>query len=212
MKANRIAIAILAVSAAATHFSASAFSLGNPLAAVTGKSSAPAANPAEVLGNTREALLSFINAELGLSEALGGYEGLAAQQQLLANMKRGDAVASKSDFEALVNVHKSANDLIETKTKENAAIDAKNKSLAAKSMVEYVKGLVYTRKMVGSVQDLAKNPMSIVGDATTVLYVAKEVPTIAVGAASSTGSLMKYLGSNGVDMSEAKKSAGDMEK
>jgi len=211
MKAANIAIAVLALSAAVVQAPASAFSLGNPLASLGGSSSS-SANAGEVLRNTRDALVSFTKAEMGLSQALGGYADLTAQQQLVANMKTGDAAPKKEDFEALVAIHKTAKELIDKKTGENAALDASNKSLAGKSMVEYIKGVVHTKKIAGSVQDLAKNPMAMVGDATTLLYVAKEVPTITASAASSTGNLMKYLSSNGVDMAEANKEADTLGK
>lgn len=211
MKVRSIAAAMLAIGVISLHTGASAqFGLKNPLA--SNNNAAPSANAGEVMRNTRDSMLSFAKAELGLSQALGGYADLAAQQKLLEGMKSGDVAAKKEDFETIVTIHKSANELIEKKASENAAIDANNKALAGKSMVDYVKGLASTRKLIASVQGLAKNPMSLAGDAGSVMYVAKEVPGIASGAVSTTGKLMKYLGSNGVDMTEAKKAADGMEK
>lgn len=190
------------------------FSVGglmkNPLS--SGSGSAAPVNAGDALRNARNALLSFTKAELGLSAALGGYAELASQQQLLEGMKSGDAAASKQDFENIMVAHKSASALIEKKAAENATLDASNKTLAGKSMVEYVKGLSSTRKVITSVQDLAKNPTSLGTDAGTVLYVAKEMPPVATGAATTTGTLFKYLSSNGVDMTEAKKAADDLGK
>jgi len=125
-------------------------------------------------------------------------------------MKTGDAAASKEDTETLVTLHNSMNPVIEAKTKENMKLDANNKALAGKSMVEYVKGLVSSKQLLSSVQDLAKNPMALGTDASNILYVAKELPGIVSGGVSTTSTLFKYLGANGVDLSEAKNVAKGM--
>jgi hypothetical protein len=201
MKATHLATFVLAAGVAGFHAGAQAqFSLKNPLASTGSTTSAPA-NAGQVLRNTRDALLSFARAELGLSDALGGYNDLAAQRQLLDNMKSGDAAAvKKEEFEAIVTVHKSAQDHIDRKVAENAKLDASNRTMAGKAMVEYLKGLSSTRKMVSSVQDLGKNPASLMGEAGTALYVAKEVPSVATGAVSTTGKLVSYLTANGIDV------------
>lgn len=203
---TRVLVAAAILAASAAHLPASAqFPFKNPLAA--GGGSAAPANAGQVVRNTRDALLSFTKAELGLSQAIGGYTEYAAQQSLLDGMKTGDAAASKDDLEKIIVIHKQAAAHIDKKVAENAALDANNKALAGKSMLEYVKGLLYTRKMVGSVQDLAKNPMSLGGDLGSALLLVKEMPPVAAGAASTTGKLFQYLGTNGVDMNEAKKAA-----
>lgn len=207
MKVRAIAAALLAACVGAACLPAGAqFSFKNPLGAIGGGGGS-SANAGEVLRNTRDALLAFAKAEVGLSEALGGYAELAAQKQLLEGMKSGDAAVKKEQFEAIVTIHKSASELIERKAGENAALDAQNKVLAGQSMVQYVQGLVSTKKLVGSVQGLAQNPASLAGDAGTAIYVAKEVPSIATGAGSTTTKLFKYLTANGVDLSDAKKAA-----
>jgi hypothetical protein len=197
-----IATLVLAVSAAGVHASANAqFSLKNPLAGATGGggSSAAPANAGQVLRNTRDALLSFTNAQVDLLAALGGYENLAAQRELLAAMKSGDAAAAKKEeLETIVKISKESQDEIDKKVVANAKLDAQQKSLAGKAMVEYVKGLSSTRKMATSVQDLAKNPASLMGEAGTAVYAAKEVPAVAAGAAGTTTKLVSYLSANGV--------------
>jgi hypothetical protein len=203
---TRLLVAAAVLAAAAVHLPASAqFGFKNPLA--SGGGSAAPANASEVLRNTRDALLAFTKSELGLSQAIGGYAEYAAQERLLDGMKTGDAAASKDDLEQIIVIHKQASAHIQQKVAENAVLDANNKALAGKSMLEYVKGLIYTRKMVGSVQDLAKNPMSLGGDMGSALLLAKEMPPVAAGAASTTGKLFTYMTTNGVDMSEAKKAA-----
>jgi hypothetical protein len=170
------------------------------------------ASAADVSKNTRNALLSFARAELGLLAAMGGYEHLAADQQLLDNMKAGDVAANKDELQTLVTLHKSASAEIEKKTAANAQLDASNKATAGKSMVDYVKALVSTKKTLGSLQGLARNPMSLGGDAGTVLFAVAELPGLVTHGVSTTGTLFKYLGANGVDLSEAKATADGMDK
>lgn len=170
------------------------------------------ASAADVTKNMRNALYSFATAELGLVQALGGYNDLAAQQQTLAGMKIGDAAATKDEIATLVNIDKSASALIAQKTGDNAKLDANSKATAGKATVEYVRGLVATRNTIASLQGVAKNPMAMGSDAGTVLYAVKELPGLLSNGASTTSKLFTYLGANGVDMSAAKKEAAGMDK
>jgi hypothetical protein len=210
MKSTKIAASLLVMSLALTAGAAHAWGLANVLPSASGGGGGSTANAGDVAKNARNALYSFVKSDLGLLAALGGYENLAANQKLLDGMKTGDAAASKEDTETLVTLHNSMNPVIEAKTKENMKLDANNKALAGKSMVEYVKGLVSSKQLLSSVQDLAKNPMALGTDASNILYVAKELPGIVSGGVSTTSTLFKYLGANGVDLSEAKNVAKGM--
>lgn len=213
MKSTKIAVSILVIAVAFMLGSFSAFAFGIPsIPGVGSKGGGSTANAADVVKDTRNSLYSFTSAELGLLQAIGGYEQLAAQQELLNGMRAGDAAASQEQIETLKNIHTSAQPALEKKVAENAKIDASQKALASKSMVEYVKGLVSTKNLVGSIQGLAKNPMAIGSDAGAVLYAAKEVPGVVTGGTSTTGTLIKYLTANGVDTSEAQKAADDLGK
>lgn len=213
MKSLKLTVSAFAIALALGGASAHAFELPKMPSLGGGSSGgASSANAAEVMKNTRNSLYAFALAEAGLAGALGGYNELAGQQELLKNLKAGDAAAKKDDFETLVTIHESASKAIEAKVAANEKLDANQKSLAGKSMVEYVKGLVSSKKTVSSLQDLAKNPASLGLEAGTVLYAAKQVPAVVVGGASSTSNLVKYLAANGVDTSEAKNVAGDLGK
>ncbi len=210
MKSLKLSVSAFAI-AFAMGGAAHAFEMPK-IPSLGGSSSGSSASAADVMKNTRDSLLSFTNAEVGLAAALGGYTDLAAQQELLKGLKAGDAAASKDDLQTLVTIHESASKEINAKVAANEKLDAAQKKQAAQSMVEYVKGLISSKKTVGSLQDLAKNPASLGFDAGTVLYAAKEMPSVIAGGASSTSTLVKYLTANGVDTSEAKKLATDMGK
>jgi hypothetical protein len=170
------------------------------LAGIGNKSNAGAgASAAEVAKNTRNALVAFTAAELGLLEALGGYDKLSAMQKQVEGMQKGDAGVNTDQLQAAVDIHKSASAEIDKKLAENAKLDASQKNLAAKSMAAYVQGL-------------AKNPMSLGSDAGTVLFAVKELPGMVSGGVSTTGTLFKYLGANGVDLKDAKSAADTMPK
>lgn len=210
MKSLKLSVSAFAI-AFAMGGAAHAFEM--PKIPSLGSSSGSSTSAAEVLKNTRDSLLSFTNAEVGLAAALGGYTDLAAQQELLKGLKAGDAgAASKDDLKTLVTIHESASKEIDAKVAANEKLDAAQKKQAGQSMVEYVKGLISSKKTVSSLQDLAKNPASLGFDAGTVLYAAKEMPSVLAGGASSTSTLVKYLTANGVDTSEAKKLATDLGK
>ena len=180
--------------------------LGNKNNANTG------ASAAEVAKNTRNALVAFTAAELGLLQALGGYEKLSAMQKQVEGMQKGDAGVNTDQLQAAVDIHKSASAEIDRKLAENAKLDASQKSMAAKSMLAYVQGLASTRQTLSSLQGLAKNPLSLGSDAGPVLFAVKELPGMVSGGVSTTGTLFKYLGANGVDLHDAKSAADTMPK
>jgi len=185
---------------------------GFKMPSLGGSNGGSGANAAEVTKNMRNALYSFASAELGLVAALGGYTELAAQQQLLAGMKTGDAAPTKSDIETLVSIDQAAQVQINLKADENAKLDANSKALAGKATIEYVRGLISTKNTISSLQGVARNPMALGSDAGTVLYAVKEMPGLIGHGVSTTSKLFSYLGANGVDMAPIKKEAEGMGK
>lgn len=210
MKKIQLLVSVMAVAATLAGSAAMAFDFPKVPSIGGSTDGSKTANGVEVTKNARNALLAFTNAELGLAGALTGYNELAAQQKLLEGMKAGDAAVKKEDLETIVSIGKSANDHIVKKTAENSQLDASNKALAGKSMTQYVVGLVASKKMLSSVQDLAKNPTALGLDFGALLYAGKEMPGIVASGASTTTTLFKYLGANGVDVSEAKSAAKDL--
>lgn len=212
MKTGTIAAPILALSLALGGGTAHAFDLPKILSIGGSNSSGASVNAAEVAINLRNALYAFAKANTGLAAALGGYTELAAQQKLLEGMKNGDAAASKDQLQTLTTIHKSASEAISAKVASNAQLDAEQKKLAGASMVEYVQGLVSTKQVVSSVEEVTKNPTSYVMEAGTLLYAASEMPSIVTSGVSSTSTLIQYLSANGVDVSEAKAAADGLGK
>jgi hypothetical protein len=210
MKSFKITTLVVALIASSMSVNTYAFDLGKSLSAVTGGNSENSVDASTLVQKTRNTLGAFAKAQLGLADALGGYESFAEQQKLLEGMKMGDAAASKSDIETIVNTSKSAAEAIAQKTAENAPLDAKHKKLAMIASVEYVKALVSSKKLVGSVQGAVKNPTALGTNAPALFYVGKELPGIITGGASATTSLFKYLSANGVDISKAKAQAADL--
>lgn len=170
------------------------------------------ASAAEVAKNTRNSLVLFTNAEIGLLAALGGYETLAADRAQAEGMAKGDAGVDTAQLESIVKLHKTASAELEKKLVANASLDAEQKKQAAKSMLVYVQGLASAKQTLASLQGVAKNPMALGSDAGSVLYVAKELPSVVSSGVSTTGTLFKYLGANGVDMSASKSVADTMGK
>jgi len=210
MKKINFAVSTLILSLTVGMGCAQAFGLSDALsvAGVGGNNnSSNTTTDPNIVVHARNSLYSFAKAQTGLVAAFGGYEELAAQQKMLDGMKTGDAAASKDDIETLVKISKSTGDVINKKIADNVKLDANNKKLAASSSVEYVKGLISSKKLISSIQNASSNPMSLGQNAGAVLYVGKELPGIVSGGVSTTGSLLKYLTANGVDTSEVKKAA-----
>ena len=168
------------------------------------------ADPSHIVRNTRNTLHLFITAEVGLATALGGYEGLAVQQDLLKGMRAGDVASYKEQLETLKVIHVSASAEIDKKIAENAKIDAAQKRLAGKSMGQYVKGLVAAKMLVQSIQELVKTPKKISSNPWAVLYASTEVPSVLTKGVTSMSALIKYLSANGVDTSGAQKAAVEL--
>ncbi|VXC56974.1 hypothetical protein [Massilia sp. 9I] len=208
---KKIAISVFAALSALGAAPSHAVDFGK-LASLAKPNQAAGASAADVARNTRNALVAFATAELGLLEALGGYENLSALRTQVEGMQKGDAGVNTASLQAAVDIHKSASVEIEKKIAGNAQLDASQKKMAAKSMLAYVQGLVATKQTLGSLQGLARNPMSLGSDAGTVLFAVKELPGMLSGGLSTTGTLFKYLGANGVDLSEAKSAADTMPK
>lgn len=177
-----------------------------------GGSEAPA-NGGAVVKQARDALVQFTKAEFRILEALGGYEAFAAQEKLVSSLKTGDAAASGDDIKTVTKISGELHDEIEKRIAENKKLDDKQKKIAAEGTFNYVKGLVATKKLVGSIQGLAKNPASLgfdlVGPVTTL---GTELPRIVPKAISTSGTIFKYMSANGVDISQAKKAADDLGK
>ena len=72
--------------------------------------------------------------------------------------------------------------------------------------------MVSSKKLISSVQGLAINPMALGGNLGSITYLAKEFPSLLSSGTSTTSTLFKYLGSNGVDLTQAKKEAEDLGK
>lgn len=174
-------------------------------------SGASAESASDVVKNVTNSLRSFISSKIGLLEAMGLGEKVAAHKERMAALSKGDAAStSKDDLETMTSIDKATGDLVQEGMANNAKIDAKSKALASKSMLEYVNGLVSAKKVVGSVSSLSKNPMAMGSNAGSILYLAKEMPNIVSTGSSTTETLFTYLGSNGVDTSAAKKAAADL--
>lgn len=174
-------------------------------------SSAPTENAGDVVKNATNSLKSFISSKIGLLEAMGLGEKVAAHKERMTALSKGDAAStSKDDLETMTSIDKATGDLVQEGMANSAKIDAKSKALASKSMLEYVDGLVSAKKAMTSVSNLSKNPMALGSNAGAVMHLAKEMPNILSTGSSTTGTLFTYLGSNGVDTSAAKKKAADL--
>jgi hypothetical protein len=215
MNKTKYVVATLSLSFAFGLGSAHAIGLGDALSlsGLGGSSSAKAgANSGDLVVNTSTAIVAFTTAQVELADALGGYAELANLRQQLANMKNGDASGIKDNMETVVKINKDLNDKIDQKIKEGAKLDSTQKKKAAVAMVAYVQGLVSSKRMISSIQDVAKNPLSLGNNAGAAIYMVKELPGIVSNGAGTTSSLFKYLAANGVDTSAAKKAASDMGK
>jgi len=167
---------------------------------------------AQVIIKTQIALANFVAAQKQLDDAINGTNNYEASKEFLDRMAKGDAAASKDDFETVVSMSKEASESLSKDVADNKKLEAKNKSAASKAMVNYVIALVSTKSLVNSIQGLAGNPMSAGSSIGTLTYLVSQLPNLISSGAGSTASLFKYLTANGVDMKEAKKAADGLGK
>jgi len=215
MKKMKFVVSTLTLSLTIGMGCAQAFGLGDALSvAGVGGSNATTnnGNANDLIVNTSTALIAFTKAQTDLADALGGYEELSNQRKQVANLKTGDMSGITDTMQTAVKISKSANDYLNQKMAAGAPLDAAQKKKAAKAMIGYVQGLVSSKKMISSIQDVARNPLSLGQNAGAALYMVKELPGIITGGVNTTGSLFKYLAANGVDTSAAQKVADGMGK
>lgn len=208
---KKITVSVIAALLSAVFVPAHAIDFGKlPSLGSKNNNAAGGASAAEVAKNTRNTLILFTKAKFDLLEALGGYETLAADRKLADGMANGDVGVDSNQIRDIVKLDKSADEWLDKKVAANASLDANQKKQAARAILVYVQGLLSSKKTLVSLQGVAKNPMALGADAGPVLLAAKELPSVVSGGVSTTGTLFKYLGANGVDLSEAKAAAASM--
>ena len=209
MKKSLVAAALVAT------LSTGAYAFGLPsIPGLTGSSSsAPAGNPQRLIKDADGAINQFWNAEVKIAEALGIYKDFANANDVVARLKKGDATGGKDDQDSKTVLAKSLGEEINKRISDNAPLDAKQKKLAAQGTLEYVKALLSMAKVAKGVQALASNPSSIgldyIGPITSL---ASNMPTLVTNGVSSTGTIISYMSTNGVDVSKAKQAADDLGK
>lgn len=208
MKKTFVAVALISC------FSSGAFAFGLPsIPGVTSSSSAPAGNAQQLVKDSDAAINQFWNAEVKIAEALGVYKDFAASNELVGKLKKGDAAGGKDDQDTKITVSKELGDVISKKIAENAPLDTKQKKLAGQGTLEYVKALLSMTKLATGIQALAKNPTSIGADFVgPVMSLASNMPGLVKNGVSSTGTIINYMSTNGVDVSKAKQVADDLGK
>lgn len=208
MKKSLVAAALIAT------FNTGAYAFGLPsIPGVTSSSSAPAGNAQQLVKDADAAINQFWNAEVKIAEALGVYKDFAASNELVGKLKKGDAASGKDDQDTKITVSKELGDVISKKIAENAPLDAKQKKLAGQGTLEYVKALLSMTKLATGIQALAKNPTSIGADFVgPVMSLASNMPGLVKNGVSSTGTIISYMSTNGVDVSKAKQAADDLGK
>ena len=178
-----------------------------------GGGGASTANAADTLKNANIALNQFIKAEFKMAEALGQYVKNAETEALLKKIGKGDLADSDEDVKAKVAVQETLKANVDKGIEENKKLDPAQKKLFAEGALEYFKGLLASKKLVDSLQSLAKNPMAIspssLGPLTTM---AGNLPGVVKSAASSSGTLISYMTTQGLPVDGEKKLMAQMDK
>jgi hypothetical protein len=211
---KKISASVLAALLSLAIAPADAFDFGKlPIGGGKDAGAGSGASANDVAKNTRDAMIAFADAKLGLLDALGGYENLSADRKLAEGQQKGDAGVSTDQIKTLVSLDKTATAALNERLASNTQLDAAQKKKAAQSVLVYVKALDSTRKSLLSLQGVARNPLALGSNAGPILLAVKEMPGLVSGGVSTTGALFQYMGANGVDMKEAKSvAASSMEK
>ena len=179
----------------------------------SGGGGASSANATEVLKNANIALNQFLLSEQKILQALGQYIKNAEYEALLNKLKSGDLASSDEDVKTKFAVQESFKQSMDKGLEENKKLDPSQKKLAAEGMLEYFKALLASKKLVDSVQGLAKNPMGISPSSIVPLTtMAGNLPGMISASISSSGTLIKYMAANGVSTDASKKVMAEMDK
>jgi hypothetical protein len=180
----------------------------------SGSSSASAGNAADVIKNANQALTQYINSEQKIAKALGVYSLTQEQQDFLARRAKGDvAQTTKDDLNNTFTIGAELQASINKGIEEGKKLDASQKKLATEGTFEYLKALLSSKKLVDSVQGLAKNPTALGLDSIgPITALATNMPTMLSQSVSSTSTIIKYMAANGIDTSKMQKEADSLGK
>ena len=180
---------------------------------ISGGGSGSAVNANEVLKNAGIALSQYLSAEIKIAKAISGYQDTQEQRDLIARLSKGDVVKNKDDLNNSFTIGADLHNVIKQKIESGAKIDASQKKLATEGTIEYLGALLSTKKLVDSIQSLAKNPTALgidsVGPVTTL---ASNMPKMLSQSISSTSMIIKYMAANGIDTSKMQKDADSLGK
>ena len=179
-----------------------------------GSSATSTANAGEVIKNANIALTLYINSEQKIAKALGVYSLSQEQQDFLARRAKGDvAQTTKDDLNNTFTIGAELQASINKGIEEGKKLDASQKKLATEGTFEYLKALLSSKKLVDSVQALAKNPMALGLDSVgPITALATNMPSMLSQSISSSSTIIKYMAANGIDTSKMQKEADSLGK
>ncbi len=174
----------------------------------------PRQGESEIDYNLRLSLVSFLRAQYFMTKALGLEERVALIQNTIKGLERGD-LGAESSIKKIVSLSKSLQDEIDKKMKTKANLTQAERELFVQSLPNYFHGLFRLYRLVKSSVDFAQkskdmiqaNWISAFGIVMQALKVFDTLPSLLTRFQSSSGAILTYATSNGINTDKIEKTS-----
>jgi hypothetical protein len=188
---------------------------------IGGGSAAPAVNvdaltvqQADLLKSMAVSLLNLSKAQVMMCNALGNSKAAAIAQANADSLSNG-TLTGKDDMKKAIESSLSVNDEVKDGIAKAGTLSGDSKAMFAKSLVPYglgTAGLVSAGKKAADAGQSLTHTMdpTILFKLSSLLYVAKEAPTLMSTFGNTTSQLVTYATSQGIDTSAIKVAGANM--
>ncbi len=174
----------------------------------------PRQSESEIDYNLRLSLVSFLRAQYFMTKALGLNEKVSLIQNTIEGLGRGD-LGAESNIKKIVTLSKSLQDEIDKKMEAKVNLTKAERELFVQSLPNYFHGLFRLYRLVKSSIDFAHkskdmiqaNWISAFGIVMQALKVFDTLPTLLTRFQSSSGAILAYATSNGIDTDKIEKAS-----
>jgi len=176
------------------------------------------------LSKQQDDLVKSLNASLRdlatsqkiMADALGLKDAAALAESNSNKLKSGD-LTGKDDISKAVANSEDANKMIQAELKKGTKLSDDSKALFSTALVPYGTGavgvLVTGKKAADAVKSLtATADLTILSKLGNLIYIGKEAPTLISAFTSTTGQLISFSKTNGLDTSGIEKATKDWDK
>ena len=166
----------------------------------------------ELVAKVSDALLALSTSQTKMADALGLKE-LAAIATANAESLESGGLTGEDDMEKQLSSTMGVNQAIQEKMESGAELDAAGKTKFIESLPFYGKGayemVTSAQQAAATVQGLGAKDLMAINKLSTLFFVAKKSPGLLNSFYQSTGNIVDFATSNGIDTSDLQSAAAD---